>query len=73
VKSNTSTNSTTTSNVKLIVYDILGRVVALLVNENKVPGTYEVEFNGVDLSSGIYYYTLFSEYFVETRKMLLLK
>ncbi len=42
----------------LKVYDLLGREVATLVNEEKPAGEYEVEFNGVNLPSGIYFYQL---------------
>jgi len=65
--------------VNLKVYDILGNEIATLVNEEKQPGIYEVEFNSVgtsrDLSlpSGIYFYQLRAGQFVETKKMLLLK
>ena len=47
-----------TSNVKLIIYDILGREVATLVNERLQLGMYEVEWDGTNYSSGIYFYTL---------------
>jgi hypothetical protein len=46
------------SNVRLVVYDMLGREVAVLVNENQVPGNYEVHFDGGGLASGIYIYRL---------------
>ena len=62
-----------TSNVSLKVYDALGNEIATLVNENKQAGTYEVEFNGAGLTTGIYYYRLESEGFVQTKKMILLK
>jgi len=58
---------------KLIVYDILGREVKTLVNEIKSPGTYEVKFDASGLSSGIYFYTLQSGTFIQTRKMTLMK
>jgi hypothetical protein len=61
------------SNVSLKIYDVLGNEVTTLVNENKPEGTYEVDFNGVGLTSGIYYYRLESEGFVQTKKMILLK
>jgi tartrate-resistant acid phosphatase type 5 len=57
----------------LKVYDVLGNEVASLVNEYKPAGSYEVEFNASHLSSGIYFYTLRSGDFVQTRKMILLK
>ncbi|WP_337864565.1 M1 family aminopeptidase [Ignavibacterium sp.] len=59
--------------VTLKVYNILGNEVATLVNEEKPAGVYEVEFNASALSSGIYFYTLITNSFVETKKMLLLK
>ena len=55
------------------IYDALGNEVSSLVNETKSPGTYEVEFNATDLSSGIYYYTLQAGSFIQTRKMVLLR
>jgi cyclomaltodextrinase / maltogenic alpha-amylase / neopullulanase len=61
------------SDVKLVVYDILGREIAVLVNERKTPGSYEVTFDGRGLASGVYIYRLTAGTFVQTRKMLLLK
>jgi hypothetical protein len=59
--------------VTLKVYDLLGREVATLVNEEKPTGKYELEFDGSKLPSGIYFYQLKAGGFVETRKMILLK
>lgn len=59
--------------VKLIVYDILGSEVAELVNNNLLAGTYEYTFDGSALSSGIYFYSLETEDFKDTKKMLLIK
>ncbi|MCL4279869.1 MAG: T9SS type A sorting domain-containing protein, partial [Ignavibacteriaceae bacterium] len=59
--------------VSLKVYDILGTEVASLVNENQEAGNYSVEFNAYNLTSGIYFYTLTSGNFVETKKLILLK
>ena len=59
--------------VQLKVYDILGKEVATLVNKEQQPGNYEVEFNASALSSGIYFYELNADGFVQTRKMILLK
>jgi photosystem II stability/assembly factor-like uncharacterized protein len=59
--------------VRLVVYDLLGREVAVLVDERKAPGSYSVEFDGTGLSSGIYFYRLQAGSFVETRKMVLVK
>jgi len=59
--------------VTLKVYDLLGREVATLVNEEKPTGNYETEFNGVDLPSGVYFYQLKANDYVETKKMILLR
>ncbi len=59
--------------VSLKVYDLLGNEIATLVNEEKPAGTYEVEFNANRLSAGVYYYTIVTENFVQTKKMILLK
>jgi hypothetical protein len=86
VKSQTSNDGTNTLNVVLKVFDILGREVATLVNEQRSPGTYEVEFSvgsfgdGSNLASGVYFYCLTvhsdrsnSADFVQTKKMILLR
>jgi hypothetical protein len=67
--------------VTIKIYDILGAEVISLVNEKKEPGYYEVELNGKDLSSGIYFYRMMAsdlssgsgQVFVETKKMILLR
>ena len=59
--------------VSLKVYDVLGKVVRTLVNENKSAGYYNVEFDGIDLPSGVYFYRLEAGEFVETKRMLLIK
>ncbi len=59
--------------VSLKVYDVLGKEVATLVNEEKPVGSYEVNFNASRLSSGMYLYRLKAGNFVETKKMILLK
>jgi hypothetical protein len=61
------------SKVTLKVYDILGREVVTLVNEEQPAGNYEVEFNSKAISSGIYFYTLQAGSFISTKKMILLK
>jgi len=61
------------TNVTLKIYDILGREVATLVNEQKPAGNYEVNFNASSLSSGVYFYKIQSGSFTETKKMILLK
>ena len=60
-------------NVQITVYDALGRKVADLVNEIKQPGSYSALFNGSNLTSGIYFYTMKVNDFMETKKMLLTK
>jgi len=59
--------------VTLKVYDILGKEIATLVNEEKPVGNYEVEFDGSTLTSGIYFYRLNAGEYVETKKMVLLR
>ena len=59
--------------VNLTVYDILGREVAVLVNENKAPGSYMVRFDASGLNSGLYIYQLTAGSFREARKLILLK
>lgn len=61
------------SNVNLVVYDLLGREVAALVNEVKEPGSYKVNFNASNLPSGVYTYRIQSGNFVQTKKMMLMK
>lgn len=59
--------------VTLKVYDVLGNEVAILVNEEKPAGSYEVEFSADGLTSGIYFYKLTAGNFSETKKMILMK
>jgi len=59
--------------VSIKVYDLLGREVSTLVNENKPQGTYSSEFNGMNLSSGCYYYRIQTGDFIETKKFVLMK
>jgi len=62
-----------TNEVIIKVYDVLGNEVANLVNENKLAGIYEVEFDGSGFASGIYFYKLEAGEFSETKRMVLLK
>lgn len=62
-----------TGQVTLRVYDVLGKVVATLVNSVKNAGSYKAEFDGADFSSGVYFYRLESNGFVDTKKMMLIK
>jgi ligand-binding sensor domain-containing protein len=62
-----------TSGVRLVVYDMLGREVAVLVDEHKMPGAYEATFDAGGLASGVYFYRLAAGSFMQSRKMLLMK
>lgn len=68
-------NNASTNNAKavLIIYDLLGRKVAVLVNEVKSAGTYEVKFNARNLASGVYFYRLIVGSFSTVKKLMLLK
>ncbi|MFA6542196.1 MAG: T9SS type A sorting domain-containing protein, partial [Bacteroidota bacterium] len=59
--------------VKIVVYDILGKEIAVLVNERLSAGGHTVQFNAASLPSGIYFYRLQSQNFVSTKKLLLIK
>jgi len=58
---------------KLVVYDMIGRQITTLVNEQLVPGTYSVNFDGTNLASGVYFYRLEAGEFVDTKRMVILK
>ncbi|MCF6270566.1 MAG: endonuclease [Melioribacteraceae bacterium] len=62
-----------TSFVTLKIYDLLGNEVAALVNKTQSSGNYKVEFNASKFTSGIYFYTLKSSQYSQTRKMTILK
>lgn len=59
--------------VSIKIYDVLGKEIANLVNEEKPAGEYELEFTANNLSSGIYFYKIEAGSFVETKKMILLR
>lgn len=59
--------------VTLKIFDALGKEIATLANEQKLPGYYEVKFDGSNLSSGVYFYRLQSGSFIQTKKFVLLK
>jgi hypothetical protein len=59
--------------ITIRVYDVLGKEISILVNEEKQIGNYEVKFDGNGLASGIYYYRITAEHFSQTKKMILLK
>jgi hypothetical protein len=62
-----------TSDVKLIVYNVLGHQVAELVNQKLSAGSYKVDFDGSNLPSGVYFYTISTTGFTQTKRMILLK
>jgi hypothetical protein len=59
--------------VKLTVFDALGREVAVLVNEQQTPGTYQIDWDASDYPSGVYFYKITSGDFSENKKMVLIK
>ena len=66
------------SNVSLVLYDINGKEVITLVNQNVQPGIYSADFDGSRIASGIYFYKLSignnnAELYTETRKVILIK
>ena len=61
------------SSVQIKIFDVLGNEIETLVNEEKPVGTYELNWNAANLPSGVYFYQLQAENFVQTRKMILLK
>ncbi|MFH1195280.1 MAG: T9SS type A sorting domain-containing protein [bacterium] len=71
-------NATTIINLSILktgfvtinIYDVLGKNMVTLLNEEKTQGDYEVEFNGSYLPSGIYFYQIKADEFVQAKKML---
>jgi len=61
------------SYTKLMIYDVMGREVMVLVNEELKAGSYKVDFDGSNYSSGVYFYKLISNKFSEIKKMILMK
>ena len=61
------------SEVKLIIYNILGKELQYLVDKKLSPGNYEIKFEGINLPSGVYYYKLVTGNFVSTKRMVLIK
>jgi hypothetical protein len=59
--------------VKLVIYDIIGREVATLVNEVKQPGNYSVSFDASNFASGVYFYRMVAGDFTDVKKMVLIK
>ncbi|RPI16577.1 MAG: T9SS C-terminal target domain-containing protein [Ignavibacteriae bacterium] len=61
------------SDVKLKIYDVVGREVDVLINQKQNAGTYEVEWNASNYPGGVYFYKIFTNDFSETKKMVLIK
>ncbi|RPI12951.1 MAG: T9SS C-terminal target domain-containing protein [Ignavibacteriae bacterium] len=61
------------NNVRLIIYDVMGREAAMLVNQKQNAGTYEIEWNASTYPSGVYFYKLEAGGFVMSKKMVLIK
>ncbi|RPI18344.1 MAG: T9SS C-terminal target domain-containing protein [Ignavibacteriae bacterium] len=61
------------SNVKLSIFDITGREIAILVNQKQNAGSYNVEWNASDFASGVYFYKLETERFTQSKRMVLIK
>lgn len=59
--------------INLLIYDITGKEVCIPLDETQKPAKYEIIYNGSKLSSGVYYYVLRSEKFVQARKFVLLR
>jgi hypothetical protein len=59
--------------LRIVIYDILGREILTLINKSLFPGSYEIEWNGTNYPSGIYFYRLETPGFSESKKMVLLK
>ena len=61
------------SEVRIVIYDVLGREVATLINARQAPGSYEVRFDGSRVGNGVYFYRLTAGIYAATRAMVLLK
>lgn len=59
--------------VYLKVFDVIGREVAVLVNEEKIPGNYEVKLDASSLASGVYFYVIKASNYIQAKKMVLIK
>jgi hypothetical protein len=61
------------SNVKIIVYDVFGRDKSVLINNKLKAGSYELKWNASDLNAGVYYYKIYADDFVDSKKIFLLR
>ncbi len=60
-------------NVQIVIYDLLGRVVETLVNQDMQPGRYKIDFSAINYASGLYLYKIVTGDFVDVKKMLIVK
>ncbi len=58
---------------KLAVFDVTGKEISILVNQNLKPGIYEIDWNAENIPSGVYFYSLITNEFTQTKKMVVLK
>lgn len=58
--------------VKLMIFDVFGREMAVLIDETLDMGSYEIKWNALNFSPGVYYYKLYAGEFVDSKKMVLL-
>jgi hypothetical protein len=61
------------SNVKIVVYNILGEIIKEIHNDGQAAGSYSLSLNFENISSGIYFYSLITEDYSETKKMIILR
>jgi photosystem II stability/assembly factor-like uncharacterized protein len=73
IKFDIPTSRGTRGVTQLIIYDVLGKEIATPVNEQLNPGTYEIEWDGSNYPSGVYFYKLITNDYSETKKMVLIK
>ena len=66
-------NHSVNLNVKLTIFNILGQEIEVLINERLSEGSYEIDFNADNLPSGIYFYKLETEDYMQSKKMIVLK
>ena len=59
--------------MSLKVFDVLGNEVAILVNEEKEPGTYKVKFDASNFTSGVYFYRIEAGEYIAVKKLILMK
>jgi hypothetical protein len=60
-------------NVRLIIYDMLGREMTRLIDQELLPGTYKIDLDATRLTPGVYYYRIVTDKFTDTKKMFLVK